>query len=66
MGVLRKALLYTGTPVTGVRRPMETATPGAGDKRAKWEEMADFRNIKWYCQTYTDPVPLKINAKSMY
>ena len=27
-------------------RPMETATPGAGDKRAKWEEMADFRNIE--------------------
>ena len=32
-----------------VRRPMDTATLGAGDKRAKWEEMAGFRNIKKWC-----------------
>ena len=28
-----------------VMRPMQTATLGAGDKRAKWREIADFRNI---------------------
>ena len=31
---------------TGVMMPLETATPGAVNKRAEWEEMADIRNIK--------------------
>ena len=32
--------------VADVTRPAETAMLGAGDKRAKSEEMAAFRNIK--------------------
>ena len=41
--------------------PMETAALGAGDKGAMWEEMADFRNIKRYCQASSDPITQKNN-----